>query len=82
MGLSVPVIVLTLGKVSGDKYKRGHRPEAAVTATAGVALLLLSVWHCATSIAGLTGSELHLAIPMALAVDLGLVGCEVSLLRE
>jgi hypothetical protein len=82
MGLSVPVIVLILGKVAGDKYKRAHWPETAVTATAGIALLLLSVWHCSSSVARLCGCDFYLAIPMAIAIDLGLIGCEASLLRD
>jgi hypothetical protein len=43
---------------------------------------LLSVWHCATSISLLTGSPLLLALPMAVAIDVGFVCCEVAALVE
>ena len=46
----------------------------------GVALLLLSVWHCSQSIALLTGSPVALAL--AVAIDCGLVACEVALITE
>jgi hypothetical protein len=48
----------------------------------GAALLLLSVWHCSQSIALLTGSPVALALPMAVAIDCGLVACEVALISE
>lgn len=82
MGLAVPAIVLTLGKVAGLLYKRGGRVLAYATAATGAGLLFLSVWHCATSISLLTGSPLLLALPMAVAVDCGLVCCEVAALVE
>jgi hypothetical protein len=80
MGLSIPVIILLLAKVAGILYRRGHRPLAAVTAGSGVGLLGLSVWHCATSIALLTGGPLWLAVPMAVAIDVGFVCCELAAL--
>jgi len=82
MGLAVPAIVLTLGKVAGLLWKRRHRRQAYLTGGTGAGLLFLSVWHCATSIALLTGSPLLLALPMAVAIDCGLVCCEVAALVE
>ncbi|HEY1191891.1 MAG TPA: hypothetical protein VGE74_29945 [Gemmata sp.] len=82
MGLSVPVLVLVLSKVAGEKWRAGQHPVAWLAGGAGVALLALSVWHCAQSIALLTGSPVWLSLPMAVAVDVGLVACEVALISE
>lgn len=82
MGLSVPVLVLVLSKVAGEKYRAGQRPVAWFAAASGVALLILSVWHCSQSIALLTGSPVALAMPMAVAIDCGLVACEIALISE
>lgn len=82
MGLSIPVLVLVLSKVAGEKYRAGQRPVAWFAAVSGVALLLLSVWHCSQSIALLTGSPVALAMPMAVAIDCGLVACELAIITE
>ena len=80
MGIVIPIIVLVLAKVAGGQYNRGHLKRAACTASAGLGLLLLSVFHCSQSIALLTGGSLWLAAPMAIAIDAGLVACEVATL--
>ena len=82
MGVSVPVIVLVLSKVCGEKYRIGQRGPAYLAGGSGATLLFLSVWHCSQSIALLTGSGLALAVPMAVAIDFGLVACEVALISE
>jgi hypothetical protein len=82
MGLAVPVLVLTLSKVAGEKYRSCQKPVAWLAGGSGVALLFLSVWHCANSIALLTGSGLLLAVPMAVSIDCGLVACEIALITE
>ncbi len=82
MGVSIPVLVLVLAKVCGEKHRMGQRPVAYLAGGSGIALLLLSVWHCANSIAMITGSELFLAVPLALAIDCGLIACEVALITE
>ena len=82
MGLAVPVIVLTLAKVAGEKWRAGQRRVARLAGGSGAALLFLSVWHCATALAALTGSPLALALPMAVAIDCGLVACEIALITE
>jgi hypothetical protein len=81
MGLSVPAIILILGKVAGLAFKRGYQALAYTTAAAGVGLLALSVWHCAASIAALTGSPVALALPMAVAIDVGFVCCEYAAMQ-
>lgn len=82
MGLAVPVIVLTLAKVAGEKWRAGQRWVGGLAGGSGMALLFLSVWHCANSISLLTGSPLALAMPMAVAIDCGLVACEIALITE
>ena len=82
MGLSIPVIVLTLAKVASEKYRDGQRAVGYLAGGSGVALLFLSVYHCATSIALLTGSGMFLAVPLAVAVDAGLVSLEIALVSE
>jgi Na+/proline symporter len=82
MGLVVPCIVLILAKVAGLLWRRGNRRQGYVTAGVGAGLLALSVWHCSQSIALLTGSPVVLSLPMAVAIDAGLVACEVAALVE
>jgi hypothetical protein len=78
MGIVIPAIILILGKVAGILYKRRQNQLAYLTAGAGIGLLLLSVWHCASSIALLTGSDIIAAVPMAVAIDVGFVACELA----
>ena len=80
--MAVPVIILLLGKVAGLLYKRGQKRAALATASAGIGLLALSVWHVSLSIAALTGSPIMLAMPMAVAIDCGFVCCEVAALLD
>jgi hypothetical protein len=82
MGLAVPLIVLTLAKVCGEKYRAGQKPVAWLAGGSGAALLFLSVWHCSQAIALITGSPVALAMPLAVAIDCGLVACEVALVTE
>jgi hypothetical protein len=82
MGLAVPVLVLVLSKVSGEKFRAGQRGVAWFAGGSGVSLLVLSVWHCSEAIALLTGSPVALALPLAVAIDAGLVSCEVALITE
>jgi hypothetical protein len=82
MGVSIPVIVLTLAKVAGEKYRDHNRPVAYLAGGSGIALLFLSVWHCSASIAILTGSSIFLAVPLAVAIDAGLVAMEIALVSE
>lgn len=78
MGMATPALVLILSRVASLQHRRKYRKLAGFTASVGVGLLLLSVWHCAISISILTGSHLALAIPMAVAIDCGLVACELG----
>lgn len=78
IGIAIPAIILILGRVAGLAQQRGQRTLAYATASAGIGLLTLSVWHCAVSIAALTGSHVALAVPMAIAIDVGFVCCEYA----
>jgi hypothetical protein len=80
MGAVIPVIVLVLGKVGSLLWRRGWKTGAKGVGGVASGLLGLSVLHCATSIGLLTGSSLWLALPMAVAIDCGLVACEVAAL--
>jgi hypothetical protein len=82
MGLAIPVLVLTLSKVAGEKFRAGQTPIAWLAGGSGIGLLFPSVWHCSSSIALLTGSGLLLAVPMSVAIDCGLVACEIALRSE
>jgi hypothetical protein len=78
LGAFVPTLVFILARVAGLQWRAGRRGLAQITAGSGGLLLLLSVWHCALSLAILTGSHIALALPMAIAVDCGLVACELE----
>lgn len=80
MGIAIPCIVLLVARVAACKWQAGKLIDAKIGAGIIAALLALSVWHCAVSIAALTGSHILLAVPMAIAIDCGLVYCEWALL--
>ena len=82
MGVAVPVLVLVLSMVCGEKFRAGQQPVEWFVGGSGIALLFLSVWHRSEAIALLTGSPVALALPLALAIDCGLVACEVALISE
>jgi hypothetical protein len=44
----------------------------------GVALLVLSVWHCTEALAVLTGTPTVLSVLLAVGIDCGMVGCELA----
>jgi hypothetical protein len=78
LGVSIPVAVLIFSRVAALCYGHGRRPLAYCGAVACLSILLLSVQHCAVSIARLTGEHVILAGLMALAIDAGLVACELA----
>lgn len=78
LGLSIPVLVLVFSRVSAILYAQQVRTLAYVGAGATLSILLLSVQHCAHSIARLTGEPVLLAAMMALSVDVGLVVAECA----
>lgn len=82
LGVAIPVILLVFSRVGGLLWARGRRTQAYVAAGACASMLLLSVQHCAHSIARLTGEPVVLASLMALAIDVGLVVCELATVEE
>lgn len=82
LGLCVPALVLILSRVSGGAYLRGRRILGAVGGTVALALLALSVRHCAHTFAALTGADMVSAVLWAVGVDAGLVVCELVTLGK
>lgn len=78
LGLSIPLLVLVFSRVSALLWESGRRHLAYAGAGATVSILLLSVQHCAVSVAALTGEHVALASLFALAVDAGLVVCDIA----
>jgi hypothetical protein len=78
LGVAIPVLVLVFSRVSAVLYAQGNRHLAYCGAGATLSILLLSVQHCAVSIARLTGEPVALAALMALSIDVGLVVAEVA----
>lgn len=78
LGVSIPLLVLIFSRVSAILYAHSARTLAYCGAGATLSILLLSVQHCAHSIATLTGEPVALAALMSLAIDAGLVICEVA----
>lgn len=82
LGLCVPALVLILSRVSGGAYLRGRRVLGAVGGAVALALLALSVRHCAHTFAALTGADMVSAVLWAVGVDAGLVVCELVTLGK
>ncbi len=82
LGVSIPAIILILGKVAGTSFKKSRWWVGAAAAISGIALLALSVVHCAESIALITGSGMAMSIPLAIAIDCGLVSCEMAIIAD
>jgi len=78
LGAVVPGLVWMLGKIAGHAYRAGRRGHAAGVGAAGVALLILSIWHCAHAIALLTGGGILLSGLLAVGIDYGLIASEVA----
>lgn len=82
LGLMVPILVLVFARVSALLWGRGQRWLAGVGGCAVLSILALSVQHLAGSISRLTGEAGWTAALMAVAVDAGLVVCELATVRE
>lgn len=82
LGVTIPVMILVFARVSALLYGAGRRGLSYCGAGACLSMLLLSVQHCAVSIARLTGESVALAALMALAIDVGLVVCELATIRR
>ena len=84
IGVSIPWLIYILCKVGGEQNARGHVKRARFTGVAALALLGLSIHHCARSIALLTCGTSDLTWEhwaMAIAIDAGLVACELATIK-
>jgi hypothetical protein len=81
LGVAIPVMLLVFSRVAALLYAQGRRVLAYCGAGACVSMLALSVQHCAVSIARLTGEHVALAALMALAIDTGLIVCELATVK-
>ena len=84
LGIGVPCLIFILCKVAGMQYRSharlGSFELAYFTAGVGVSLLVLSIYHCACSLALLSGvNHWGWCVPMAIAIDGGLIACELDL---
>lgn len=82
LGLCVPALVLILSRVAGGAYLRGRRGLGLCGGAVALALLGLSVRHCAHTFAALTGADVWSATLWAVGVDAGLVVCELATLSR
>ena len=81
LGFLIPVMVLVFSRVAVLGWAEGYRRPAAVGAGATLLMVLLSVQHLAASISRLTGESMLSAGLMAVAIDVGLVVCEVMTVK-
>lgn len=77
IGFWVPALVIVFARVAGGSWVRGWRVLAMLGAAVVLALLALSVSHCARAFAQLTGADGLSSILMAIGIDCGLVVCEL-----
>lgn len=82
LGLAIPAGILIFSRVAALCYAAGRRGLGYAGAAACLSILVLSVQHIAVSIARLTGEHVALAALLALAIDLGLVVCELATVRD
>lgn len=82
LGIVIPCLVFILARVGGTQYTMGAIKLAYFTASMGGGLLVLSVAHCAASLSMLTGMTTWMGYAMAVAIDGGLVACELETLRR
>lgn len=70
----------TEGKASKPRRAtlKGRQRLALAIGGVGVSVLALSLWHCTTALATLTGSPLFLAALLAIGIDAGMVAAELA----
>jgi hypothetical protein len=57
---------------------RGRQRIALFVGGVGISGLILSLWHCTSALASLTGSPIPLAALLAVCIDAGMVACELA----
>lgn len=78
LGAVVPLFVWIAGKAAGYAHRAGRNRIAVAVGSAGVCLLVLSIYHCSHALAVLTGSNWFLALLLAVGIDYGLVAAETA----
>jgi hypothetical protein len=76
LGAAVPVAVWLLAQLTAWTYRAGYQRLALLPCLVSAALLLLSVAHCASAFAALTGTGWLLSVCLAVGIDCGLVSSE------
>ncbi len=82
LGITIPALVLVLSRVAAGAWNARRKLPAGMAATACVGILALSIQHLAQSIAAITGEHWFLAGLMAVAIDVGLVACELVTVKK
>lgn len=79
MGLCTPVMVAVLGAGAEHSYTYGSWIPCVILAVSALAILSVSLVHLAEGIQYITGSGVGLSWLCAVAIDVGLVGVELSI---
>jgi hypothetical protein len=77
LGVAIPAMSLTLSHIAGTLASECV-PLAAFLGLTGCSVLVVSLSHLAEAIADATGAEKWQAWALAITLDLGIVGCELS----
>ena len=78
LSASVPVAVWVLSRVAAWTYRAAWHRAALVSGIVACFLLALSVTHCASAFATLTGTGILLSGCLAVGIDCGLVASEAT----
>lgn len=76
LGVGIPSLVLSMSSLFGTLASE-RNALAVLPACVGLTMLYVSLSHVADSVARLTGSTTHHAYAMAIALDVGIVTCEL-----
>lgn len=77
LGIAIPAMSLTLSHIAGTLANE-LAVLAAFIGLCGCSVLVVSLSHLAEAIADATGAEKWQAWALAVTLDLGIVGCELS----
>ena len=77
LGIAIPAMSLTLSHIAGTLANECW-PLAMFLGATGCSVLVVSLSHLAEAIADATGAERWQAWALAITLDLGIVGCELS----
>ena len=77
LGVFIPLMSVATSKIAGTLAGHGHYALAAFAALIGVAVLAMSLSHLAWAIRDVTGSGARSSWALAVALDCGIVLCEL-----